>query len=62
MLSALQEKNFKAAAIHKKGPALFSYSERNGHGVEPMQEKTALIAEESKHGWKQMRFIETTWN
>lgn len=45
-----------------EGPALFPYSEISDDGVEPAQEKTALIAEESKHEWKQIRFTETTWN
>ena len=62
VLSPLQDQNSKAATIHQKGPALFSYSERSDNGEEPMQEKTALIAEESKHEWKQIRFIQTTWN
>lgn len=62
VLSPLQDTNSKAATICQKGAALFSYSERSDNGVEPMQEKTALIAEESKHEWKQIRFIEITQN
>jgi len=62
VLSPLQDQNSKAATIHQKGPALFSYTERSDNGVEPKQKKAGLIAEESKHKWKQIRFIETTWN
>lgn len=56
VLSPLQEQNSKATPMHQRGPALFSYSEGSDNGVEPVQEKTALIAEESKHEWKQIRF------
>lgn len=62
VLSPLQDQNSKAATKHQKGPALFPYSEISDDGVEPAQEKTALIAEESKHEWKQIRFTETTRN
>lgn len=56
VFSLLQDQNSKAAPMHQRGSALFSYSERSDNGVEPLQEKTALIAEESKHEWKQIRF------
>lgn len=61
-LGPLQDQNSKAGTTQEKGPALFSYSERSDNGVETTQEKTALIAEESKHEWKQIRFKEATWN
>lgn len=62
VLSPLQDQSSKAPTMHQKVPALFSYSGRSDNGVEPTREKTAFIAEESKQEWKQIGFVETTWN